>query len=131
MYVFVFNTIHTCEHRLVQLGILIVLSLLKLKCVRPSVHHLHSQLPTVTVNMSPMERMKRASLSVNCQNKGCHHVNHLFIVHLFPGLWPPYRIQCNSSSNRSPYRIQCNSSSNRSPYRIQCNSSSNRSPYRI
>ena len=43
----------------------------------------------------------------------------------------PYRIQCNSSSNRSPYRIQCTSSSNRSPYRIQCNSSSNRSPYRI
>ena len=36
----------------------------------------------------------------------------------------PYRIQCNSSSNRSPYRIQCNSSSNRSPYRIQCNSNS-------
>ena len=32
---------------------------------------------------------------------------------------PPYRIQCNSSSNRSPYRIQCNSTSNRSPYRIQ------------
>ena len=41
----------------------------------------------------------------------------------------PYRIQCNSNSNRSPYRIQCNSSSNRSPYRIQCNSNSNRSPY--
>ena len=29
--------------------------------------------------------------------------------------FPFYRIQCNSSSNRSPYRIQCNSSSNRSP----------------
>ena len=37
--------------------------------------------------------------------------------------FPTYRIQCNSSSNRSPYRIQCNSSSNRSPYRLQCNSS--------
>ena len=44
---------------------------------------------------------------------------------------PIYRIQCNSSSNRSPYRIQCSSSCNRSPYRIQYNSSSNRSPYRI
>ena len=30
----------------------------------------------------------------------------------------PYRIQCNSSSNRSLYRIQCNSGSNKSPYRI-------------
>ena len=43
----------------------------------------------------------------------------------------PYRIQCNSSSNRSPYRIQCNNSFNRSPCRIQCYISSNRSPYRI
>ena len=34
-----------------------------------------------------------------------------------------YRIQCNSSSNRSPYRIRCNSSSNRFPYRVQCNRS--------
>ena len=118
------------EHRLVQSEILTVLSLLKLKCVRPSVLHLHNQLPMVTVNMLPMERMKRASLSVNFQSKDCYisrHVNHLFIVHLFQGLCmfnrSPYRIQCNSSSNRSPYRIQCNSSSNRSPYRIRCNSS--------
>ena len=51
-----------------------------------------------------------------------------------------YRIQCNSSSNRSPYRtcVYANTGwysvivSNRSPYRIQCNSSKGSgSPYRI
>ena len=47
-------------------------------------------------------------------------------VYLYVLVKPPYRIQCNSSSNRFPYRIQCNNCSNRSPYRIQCNSSSNR-----
>ena len=70
------------------------------------------------------------------------HLRHPNIIRMYGVILSPirlvcvrskglYRIQCNSSSNRSPYRIQCNSSSNRSPYRIQCNSSSNRSPYRI
>ena len=40
----------------------------------------------------------------------------------------PYRIQCNSSSNRSPYRIQFNCYSNSSLFRVQCNSSSNSFP---
>ena len=62
-------------------------SLLRPKYVHPSVLHLHNQLPMVTMNMLPMERTKRASLSVNCQSKDCRHVNHLFIARLFPGLY--------------------------------------------
>ena len=58
----------------------------------------------------------------------------LLFMHGFPidlqcvSVWPPYK---NNNSNMSPFRIQCNSSSNRprSVYRTQCNSSSYRYSY--
>ena len=64
-------------------------------------------------------------------NRYCSHSNDVGISCLDRKCLSPYRIQYNSSPNRSPYRIQCNNNSNRSPYRIQCTNNSNRSPYRI
>ena len=88
--------------------------------------------PTTAMSVSPSSLVISGRTLAVCSVLSCGlqliaYIGYSVIVAL-TGL---YRIQCNSSSNRSPYSIQCNSSSNRSQYRIQCNSSSNRSPYRI